>query len=150
MYAKDFEKVQQCLDYSKIFFGWTAQCKIKEINKTSHRTCSCTWMGNYSLTISCATTSGTSFSKSNVNSMAPLSLYFPFNFLWSSTHSLRAIEAFFPSSSSASSTLTPVSSAKNAWFNKSFMVYLGEGTVKLRFWHYSHGCHSSVMLRVCC
>lgn len=86
----------------------------------------------YSLTISWATTSGTSLSRSNVNSMAPLSLYFPFNFLWSSTHSLRAIDAFFPSSSSASSTLTPVSSAKKAWFSRSLMVYLGEGTMKLR------------------
>ena len=98
-------------------------------------------MKNYSLTISCATTSGTSFSKSNANSMAPVSLYFPFNFLWSSTHSLRAIEAFFPSSSSASSTLTPVSSAKKAWFNKSLMVYLGERTVELRF-RYKHVFHT--------
>lgn len=87
---------------------------------------------NHQLTISCATTSGTSFSRSNVNSMAPLSLYFPFNFLWSSTHSFRAIEAFFPSSSSASSTLTPVSSAKKAWFNRSLMLYLEERRYTLK------------------
>lgn len=77
-------------------------------------------------TISWATTSGTSLTKSNVNSMAPVSLYFPFSFLGSSTHSFRAIEDFFPSSSSLSSTLTPVSSAKNAWFRRSLMEYLQE------------------------
>lgn len=80
------------------------------------------------LTISWATTSGISFTKSKVNSMAPVSLYFPFSFLASSTHSFRAIDDFFPSSSSLSSTLTPVSSAKNAWFRRSLMEYLQENT----------------------
>lgn len=77
-------------------------------------------------TISWATASGTSLLRSKVNSIAPLSLYFPFSFFWSSTQSLRAIDVFLPSSSSASSTLTPVSSAKKAWFSRSLMEYLGK------------------------
>lgn len=75
-------------------------------------------------TISCATASGTSFSRSKVNSMAPPSLYLPFSLRGSSTHSFSAMEVFIPSSSSASSTLTPVSSAKKAWFSRSLMEYL--------------------------
>lgn len=56
--------------------------------------------------------------------MAPVSLYLPFSFLGSSTHSLRAMVDFLPSSSSLSSTLTPVSSAKKAWFRRSLMENL--------------------------
>lgn len=75
-------------------------------------------------TISWATSSGVSFSRSKVNSMAPLSLGFPFSFLGSSTHNLKAIVDFLPWSSSASSTLTPVSSAKKAWLSRSLISYL--------------------------
>lgn len=75
-------------------------------------------------TISCATASGTSFSRSKVNSMAPPSLYLPFSLRGSSTHIFSAMDVFIPSSSSASSTLTPVSSAKKAWFSRSLMEYL--------------------------
>lgn len=77
-------------------------------------------------TISCATASGSSLTRSKVNSIAPVSLYFPFSFLGSSTQSFRAMEDFFPSSSSLSSTRTPVSSAKKAWFRRSLMEYLQE------------------------
>lgn len=79
-------------------------------------------------------TSGTSFTKSKVNSMAPVSLYFAFSFLGSSTHSLRAMVDFLPSSSSLSSTLTPVSSAKKAWFRRSLMEYLRDAHTKHRLW----------------
>lgn len=76
------------------------------------------------LTISWATSSGVSFSKSKVNSMAPLSLGLPFSFLGSSTQSRRAMVDFLPWSSSASSTRTPVSSAKKAWLSRSLISYL--------------------------
>lgn len=76
------------------------------------------------ITISWATSSGVSFSKSKVNSMAPLSLGLPFSFLGSSTQSRRAMVDFLPWSSSASSTRTPVSSAKKAWLSRSLISYL--------------------------
>lgn len=56
--------------------------------------------------------------------MAPLSLGLPFSFLGSSTQSRRAMVDFLPWSSSASSTRTPVSSAKKAWLSRSLISYL--------------------------
>lgn len=73
------------------------------------------------LTISYATSSGVSVSKLKLNSIASLSLCLPFNFLGSSTQSLKPSDEFEQSSSSANSTLNPVSSAKNAWFSRSLI-----------------------------
>lgn len=77
-------------------------------------------------TISWATSSETSLLRSKENSMASLSLYFPLSFFISSILSHNLIASISPSSSSASSTRTPVSSWKNAWFRRSLMEYLKE------------------------
>lgn len=97
-------------------------CVFSPIGISIHK--STTVKGQF--TISWATSSGTSLSKSKENSIASLSLYFPFNFLISSIRSHNLIAIFSPSSSSANSTRTPVSSWKKAWFKRSLMEYLSK------------------------
>ncbi len=79
---------------------------------------------NAQFTISWATSSGTSLLRSKENSIASLSLYFPLSFFTSSILSHSLIASISPSSSSANSTRTPVSSWKKAWFRRSLIEYL--------------------------
>lgn len=84
-------------------------------------------------TISWATSSGTSLLRSNENSIASLSLYFPLSFFTSSILSHSLIASISPSSSSANSIRTPVSSWKKAWFRRSLIEYLNRWRWQLYF-----------------